>query len=55
MKTADETTKDFLNEQLKRTDLSEEYRSAIQTVLISLNNDKQNSEQIWKNFMKDYM
>ena len=51
MKTPDETTKDFLNEQLTRTNLSEEYRCAIKTVLTELDKDKEKNEDMWNEFI----
>ena len=51
MKTPDETTKDFLTEQLTRNNISEEYRSAIKAVLTALDKDKEKSEDIWNDFI----
>lgn len=51
MKTPDETTKDFLNEQLTRNNISEEYRSAIKAVLTALDKDKKKSEDVWNDFI----
>lgn len=52
MKTPYEATKDFLKEQLKRTDIPKEYRSSIASVLNGLDKDKQKSEQIWNDFIE---